>query len=210
MIANELLDNLLMALAQGRGGWRERWVGVDEDRLAMVDAQPRRRGQLRPAQTPARCLRAGWVEVQLAAGACCETSSTAAEARLASDLRLREHRREPDSSPTGRDTPHPSGPSSRPHPSTSRDFLDITADVNFTALMTVASEAGVSFGFDIGRTTSSSDWVSGSVSSALRHAELAAARSGEEMERLRLRTFATLKRRSCTCVGDFRALVARK
>src|SRR5690554_5737842 len=42
VLANELLDNLPMAIAQlDLGEWRERYVGLDGDGLAFIDAPPR-------------------------------------------------------------------------------------------------------------------------------------------------------------------------
>ncbi|MDH3518706.1 MAG: SAM-dependent methyltransferase, partial [Acidimicrobiia bacterium] len=39
VLANELIDNLPMAIAQMTGeGWRERWVGASEGELCFVDA----------------------------------------------------------------------------------------------------------------------------------------------------------------------------
>jgi SAM-dependent MidA family methyltransferase len=77
--------------------------------------------------------------------------------------------------------------------------------------MAVAGEAGVSF--ELHR---QDDFLTalglGDRLSDLRHAELEAARSGDDMERLRLRTMKTeaetlLHPRG---LGDFRVLVARK
>ncbi len=98
-----------------------------------------------------------------------------------------------------------------PHPLDEPGQTDITADVNFTALVAVAEEAGAEV--DLHR---QDDFLTelglGDRLSGLRHAELEAARSGDEMERLRLRT---LKTEAETLLhprglGDFRVLVARK
>src|SRR5688572_31995858 len=70
VIANELIDNLPMALAQRiEGGWRERWVGADGDGLAMVDALARPDVVEWLAKYAGDVPEGGWVEVQLAAGA---------------------------------------------------------------------------------------------------------------------------------------------
>jgi SAM-dependent MidA family methyltransferase len=98
-----------------------------------------------------------------------------------------------------------------PHPLDEPGETDITADVNFTALATVAESAGAfvevrrqdDFLIDLGL---------GDRLSQLRRAELEAARSGDDMERLRLRSRKTeaetlLHPRG---LGDFRVLVARR
>jgi SAM-dependent MidA family methyltransferase len=98
-----------------------------------------------------------------------------------------------------------------PHPLDEPGETDITADVNFTALVATAQSAGADvelhrqddFLAELGLRERLSE---------LRHAELEAARAGEDMERLRLRT---LKTEAETLVhprglGDFRVLVARK
>lgn len=212
LIANELLDNLPMALAQRvEGGWRERWVGVDEDRLTMVDAHPRVEVVEWLGAHAGEVPEGGWVEVQLAAGAWLrealqrldsgsllvfdygDTAENLVPRRQ--DGTLRTYRA------------HHLGP----HPLDEPGETDITADVNFTALMAVAKEAGVNFEFH-----RQDDFLTGlglgDRLTDLRHAELEAARSGEEMERLRLRT---LKTEAETLLhprglGDFRVLVARK
>ena len=70
VIANELIDNLPMALAQRvEGGWRERWVGVDGEGLAMVDTAARSEVIEWLAAYAGEVPDGGWVEVQLAAGA---------------------------------------------------------------------------------------------------------------------------------------------
>jgi SAM-dependent MidA family methyltransferase len=212
VIANELLDNLPMALAQRvEGGWRERWVGVDEDRLAMVDAYPRAEVVDWLGAYAGDVPEGGWVEVQLAAGVWLREALQRLDA---GSLLVFDYgdtaenlipRRQDGTLRTYR--AHHLGP----HPLDEPGETDITADVNFTALMAVAGEAGVSF--ELHR---QDDFLTalglGDRLSDLRHAELEAARSGDDMERLRLRTMKTeaetlLHPRG---LGDFRVLVARK
>ncbi|HWL50119.1 MAG TPA: SAM-dependent methyltransferase [Acidimicrobiia bacterium] len=212
VIANELIDNLPMALAQRvEGGWRERWVGVDGDGLAMVDALARSEVVEWLAEYAGEVPEGGWVEVQLAAGAWLrdaldrleegaivlfdygDTSENLVPRRQ--DGTLRTYRA------------HHLGP----HPLDEPGETDITADVNFTALVATAEEAGA-----VVELHRQDDFLSElglrDRLSELRHAELEAATSGDEMERLRLRSLKTevetlLHPRG---LGDFRVLVARK
>jgi SAM-dependent MidA family methyltransferase len=212
VIANELIDNLPMALAQRvEGGWRERWVGVDGDGLAMVDASARAEVLEWLAAYAGEVPEGGWVEVQLAAAAWLRDVLHRLEAGAVvvfdygdtaenliprrQDGTLRTYRA------------HHLGP----HPLDEPGKTDITADVNFTALVAVVEGAGAAV--ELHR---QDDFLSelglGDRLSELRHTELEAARSGDEMERLRLRT---LKTEAETLLhprglGDFRVLVARK
>ncbi len=212
ILANELIDNLPMAIAQlTDAGWRERWVGVDGSDLVFVDAPCRPdvsawleayAGDVEPG---------GWVEIQLAAaqwlmevlgmlqaGAIVLIDYGDVAENLVPRRRdgtLRTYRA------------HHLGP----HPFDEPGATDITADVNFTALVMTAEHAGASvelwrqddFLADLGlreRLT------------ALRTRELDLARVGPEVERLRVRT---LKTEAETLMhprglGDFRVLVARK
>jgi SAM-dependent MidA family methyltransferase len=212
VIGNELIDNLPMALAQRMDdAWRERWVGVDDGSLVFVDAEPRP-GVLDWLDSYAGDVPdGGWVEVQLAAEDWLadalhrlETGAIVlidygdtAEGLLPrrQDGTLRTYRA------------HHLGP----HPLDEPGETDITADVNFTALIGAAQDAGADV--DYGR---QDDFLAGlglrDRLSDLRHAELEAARAGDEMERLQLRTVKTevetlLHQRG---LGDFRVLVARK
>jgi SAM-dependent MidA family methyltransferase len=212
LIANELLDNLPMALAQRvEGGWRERWVGVDEDRLTMVDAHPRVEVVEWLGAHAGEVPEGGWVEVQLVAGAWLRDVLQRLDA---GSLVIFDYgdtaenlipRRQDGTLRTYR--AHHLGP----HPLDEPGETDITADVNFTALMAVAGQAGVAV--DLYRQDDFLDGLGlGDRLSELRHAELEAARSGDDMERLRLRT---LKTEAETLLhprglGDFRVLVARK
>ena len=87
----------------------------------------------------------------------------------------------------------------------------ITADVNFTALESVARESGAQV--EVWRQDDFlSDLGLRAEVSRLRHEELELARSGEEMKRLQVRTVRTeaetlLHPRG---LGDFRVLVAKK
>jgi len=98
-----------------------------------------------------------------------------------------------------------------PHPLDEPGETDITADVNFSALITTAEATGSEV------TLHRQDDFLGKLGlrdrlSQLRNAELEAARGGDEMERLRLRT---LKTEAETLLhprglGDFRVLIISK
>lgn len=212
VIANELIDNLPMAVTQRVGGvWRERWVGEDGEGLSLVDAEPRPEILSWLKSNAGDVVDGGWVEVQIEAQVWMrdvldrlETGSVllfdygdTAENLIPrrQDGTLRTYRA------------HHLGP----HPLDEPGETDITADVNFTALMTTAETAGATvelhrqddFLADLGLR----DRLS-----MLRHAELEAVRAGEDLERLRIRALRTeaealLHPRG---LGDFRVLVARK
>jgi SAM-dependent MidA family methyltransferase len=211
VIGNELIDNLPMAIAQKVDGvWRERWVGLDGDGLAMVDAPPRADVVAWLDDFGGDVPDGGWVEAQLIAGAWVEDVLGRLEA---GSLLLFDYgdsaenllpRRQDGTLRTYR--AHHLGP----HPLDEPGQTDITADVNFTALAAAAESAGAvveihrqdDFLIELGL---------GDRLSQLRHAELEAARFGDERERLRLRS---LKTEAETLLhprglGEFRVLVAR-
>lgn len=210
IIANELIDNLPMALAQRvEEEWRERWVGLDGDGLTFVDAAPRP-GVLKWLGSYADDVPdGGWVEVQLAAALWLESAIAALEE---GSIVLIDYgdtkegllpRRQDGTLRTYRS--HHLGP----HPLNEPGETDITADVNFSALVAVAEEAGLKVALH-----RQDDFLAGlglrEHLSDLRRAELEAARAGDETERLRLRT---LKTEAETLLhprglGDFRVMVA--
>ncbi len=202
VIANELLDNMPTALAQLTDGeWRERWVGLDGDGLGFVDADVRPEVRDWLDSYAGEVPDGGWVEVQLAAR---EWLTQAVERLEAGSILLIDYgdtaenlipRRRDGTLRTYR--AHHLGP----HPLDEPGETDITADVNFTALM--AGSATLSRQDDFLSELGLRDRLS-----ELRHAELEAARSGDDMERLRLRTIKTeaetlLHPRG---LGDFRVL----
>ena len=212
VVANELIDNLPMALAQKVDGvWRERWVGADGEGLSLVDAEPRDEVVGWLDRYAGEVSNGGWIEVQLAARdwladvlGRLEAGSVllidygdTAEGLLPrrQDGTLRTYRA------------HHVGP----HPLDEPGETDITADVNFSALIATAEDLGATVAFyrqddflaELGLRERLSE---------LRRAELEAARSGGEMDRLRLRT---LKTEAETLLhprglGDFRVLVASR
>lgn len=206
VLANELVDNLPVAIAQMVAGrWRERWVGVDGDELTFVDAQPRAEVLDWLDNYAGPVGEGGWVEVQLAARSWLEdvwnrleegivviidygeTAENLAPRR--SDGTLRTYRA------------HHLGP----HPLDEPGATDITADVNFTALLDVAPDSVFARQDDFLTALGLRDRLS-----ELRAAELEAARSRNELDRLRLRT---LKTEAETLLhprglGDFRVLLA--
>ncbi len=212
ILANELLDNLPMALAQRvGGGWRERWVGADGGRLVFIDTPPRPEVVKWLDRHAGPVGDGGWVEVQLAASswlgevlARLEAGSVVvidygdtAENLLPrrADGTLRTYRA------------HHLGP----HPLDEPGATDITADVNFSALVAVAEDVGVAVSLH-----RQDDFLAGlglrDRLSALRRDELEAARSGDDAQRLRLRA---LKTEAETLLhprglGDFRVLVASR
>jgi SAM-dependent MidA family methyltransferase len=211
VLANELLDNLPMALAQRiEGSWRERWVGLDRADLVFVDREARPEVREWLERFAGDVPESGWVEIQLEAarwladligrieaGALVvfdygDTAENLVNRRL--DGTLRTYRS------------HHLGP----HPLDDPGATDITADVNFTPLIAVAEEAGCEvelwrqddFLAELGLRDRLSE---------LRRKELEAARSGDETLRLQIRAMRTeaetlLHPRG---LGDFRVLVVR-
>lgn len=205
LIANELLDNLPMALAQCvDGDWRERWVGLEGDGLGFVDADVRPEVRQWLDAYAGEVADGGWVEVQLAAR---DWLSSTIERLEAGSVVVIDYgdtaenllpRRQDGTLRTYRS--HHLGP----HPLDEPGATDITADVNFTALIDVGSQPSLhrqdDFLAELGLREQLSE---------LRRAELEAARGGEEIERLRLRT---LKTEAETLLhprglGDFRVLL---
>lgn len=204
VIANELVDNLPVALAQRIGGrWRERWVGREEDRLVFVDADPRPEVLDWLDSFAGPVGDGGWVEVQLEARRWVADVLARLEAgallvvdygETADNLLPRRH-----DGTLRTYRAHHLGP----HPLDEPGETDITADVNFTALLGLTPGASLHRQDDFLATLGLRDRLS-----ELRRAELAAARDGDEMERLRLRTLVTeaetlLHPRG---LGDFRVL----
>lgn len=211
VIANELIDNLPMAIAQLTDrGWRERWVGEDDDGLAFIDAPPRPDvlAWLNRYAGPVEV--GGWVEVQLAA----EEWLRSVLGRLqAGTVVLIDYgdtaenlapRRQDGTLRTYRS--HHLGP----HPLDEPGATDITADVNFTALEAVGHEVGAEVGLwrqdDFLAELGLQDRIS-----KMRHRELELARAGEEIERLKVRTVRTEAETLMhpRGLGDFRILVVR-
>lgn len=209
ILANELIDNLPMALGQRvDGAWRERWVGADDDGLVLVDAEPRQEVAAWLESYAGDVVDGGWVEVQLAAS----RWLTDALARLEQgSLVLIDYgdtaenllpRRKDGTLRTYR--AHHLGP----HPLDEPGETDITADVNFTALMATAEKSGADT-----RLIRQDDFLTElglrDRLSELRHTELEAARTGDDLARVRARS---LKIEAETLLhprglGDFRVLV---
>ncbi|MGD2101018.1 MAG: SAM-dependent methyltransferase [Acidimicrobiia bacterium] len=204
ILANELLDNLPMAIAQlVEGSWRERWIGIDGDALVFVDANPRPEvlGWLDAYAGPVD--EGGWVEVQLAAR---EWLARAHERLVEGCVLAIDYGDTAENlAPRRRDgtlrtyRSHHLGP----HPLDEPGATDITADVNFTALLDLAPGTALIRQDEFLTQLGLRERLS-----ALRSAELEATRAGDEIERLRLRT---LKTEAETLLhprglGDFRVL----
>ncbi len=209
VLANELVDNLPMAIAQRvGGGWRERWVGVDGAVLAFIDADPRPEVIDWLDRYAGEVPDGGWVEVQLAAAGWLRSALSRLKAGAVVVIDYGDTaesllpRRQDGTLRTYR--AHHFGP----HPLDEPGATDITADVNFTALESIAREAGAEvelwrqddFLADLGLRERISN---------LRHQELALARSGDEMERLKVRTTRTEAETLMhpRGLGDFRVLI---
>ncbi len=212
IFANELLDNLPMALACRRGGeWRELWVGEEGGELGWVEAPVRpeveewlnRFSGPTPEGGMVECqLRAGqWItEVlgRLEAGALVviDYGDTAAglESRRAEGT-LRTYRA------------HHLGP----HPLAEPGETDITADLNFSAMMETARKAGASVSLhrqdDFLEDLGLRERMEG-----LRRQESEHARLGEELRRLQIRSLRTGAEALVhpRGLGDFRVLIARR
>jgi len=210
LIANELLDNLPVALAIRSGdGWVERWVGATDDRFGFVTAEARPDVVAWCEAYAGTVPEGGMVEVQLAAAEWVR----AALGRIgrgalvvidyggtAEEL---EPRRTQGTLRTYRS--HHLGPDPLLEPGAT----DVTVDVNFTAMAAVAEEAGATVSLHR-QDDFLDDLGLGDVVRGLRHRERELARSGDAMERLKLRSEATdaetlLHPRG---LGDFRVMIA--
>ncbi|MEX0865261.1 MAG: SAM-dependent methyltransferase [Acidimicrobiia bacterium] len=211
VIANELIDNMPMALAQKTGdGWRERWVGWEGERFAFIDAPPREEVTRWLDEYAGEVPDGGWVEAQLEAARWLEDVLSTLKAGSVlildygdtaanlvprrADGTLRTYRA------------HHLGP----HPLDEPGETDITADVNFTALEAVARRAGA----DV-TVNRQDDFLNGlglrQRLSEIRQEELEAARAGDTNQGLRARS---LRIEAETLLhprglGDFRVLVCR-
>ncbi len=212
VIANELVDNLPVALATRSGeGWVERWVGATDTGFGLVTADVRPEVADWADAYGGKVPDGGMVEVQLAATQWIDTvldhidrgalvvidyGGTAEELEpRRTQGTLRTYQR------------HHLGPDPLSEPGAT----DVTVDVNFTALAAAAEEAGATvelhrqddFLSDLGLR----DIVRG-----LRDRERELARGDDAMARLRVRDEATnaetlLHPRG---LGDFRVLVAAR
>lgn len=211
LIANEVVDNLPAAVAvRTTGGWEERWVGADGDELGLVAAPARPDVAAWADRYAGNVADGGLVEVQLEAArwlhaaAALLTSGSLLVIDYGGTAEELEPRRTQGTLRTYR--AHHLGPDPLSEPGST----DVTADVNFTALLDTAAQAG--WGSDLAR---QDDFLAElglrERLAGLRRRELALARSGDAMERLRVRAELTdaetlLHPRG---LGDFRVLTVR-
>ncbi|HDL50199.1 MAG TPA: hypothetical protein ENH33_09625 [Actinobacteria bacterium] len=212
IIGNELLDNLPVSIAvRKREGWEERWVGIEDGRLVLVahPVRPKVAGWADQFGRP--CPEGGRVEVQLAASEwirraldmlVCGAVIVIDYGETAENL---EHRRTEGTLRTYR--AHHLGPHALAEPGET----DITVDVNFSPLVIAAESGGASVELHRQDEFLQSLGLVDRIRE-LREQELALARDGDPMERLKVRSTRTnaetlLHRRG---LGDFRVLIARK
>ena len=211
IIANELLDNLPVALAIRSGdGWVERWVGATDDRFGFVTAPVRPEVAAWCDSYAGNVPEGGMVEVQLAATAWIESAlahvdrGTLVVIDYGGTAEELEPRRTQGTLRTYRS--HHLGPDPLLEPGAT----DVTVDVNFTAMLASAESAGAAA--ELHR---QDDFLSElglrDIIRDLRHRERDLARTGDAMPRLVARSEATdaetlLHPRG---LGDFRAMVAR-
>lgn len=212
VLANELADNLPVALAVRRGGdWAERLVGAGADGLRWEEGPARPEVAGWAERHAGAVAEGGLVETQIAAGAWLQgmvrrltagavvvidygdTGAGLASRRAEGTLRTYRH--------------HHLGPDPLADPG----GTDITVDVDFGAL----AAAGEAEGAAVEVTSQAAfleRWGLTDRLVQLRVEELALARDGDPLERLRVRSLITggealLHPRG---LGDFRVLVARR
>ena len=211
VIANELLDNLPMAVAVRRGsGWAEQVVAEADGELAIAEQPARSEVAAWADEYGGPVREGGLVEVQLEAAAWIERAlgGLGEGALLAIDYggftEEFEHRRTEGTIRTYRS--HHLGPEPLAEPGA----VDITADLNFTAAAAAARAAGARVELHRQDDFLAAHGLRDELT-RLRQEELALARSGDEFARLRVRSDRTdaealLNPRG---LGDFRVLVAR-
>lgn len=212
VVANELVDNLPVALAVHRGaGWEERWVGREGENLVLVAAPCRPEVAAWCDAYGGAVPEGGMVEVQLRAMEWVEAVLLRIEegalvvfdyGGTAEEL---EPRRTQGTLRTYR--AHHLGPDPLLEPGAT----DITVDVNFTAIAAACEAAGATV-----ELLRQDDFLTrlglGEEIARLRDEERTEAGTGDPMQRLRLRSERVdaetlLHPRG---LGDFRVLIARK
>ncbi|MBM3694750.1 MAG: hypothetical protein FJW79_02290 [Actinobacteria bacterium] len=212
VVANELLDNLPAAVAVRRGaGWKERLVGADADGLCWLEGPARPEVAAWAERHAGPVPEGGLVEVQIAAGEWLRDMLGRVEAGAVVVVDYGDtgpglaSRRAEGTLRTYRG--HHLGPDPLLEPGST----DITLDVDFGALEAVARQEGAAV-----EVTPQAEflerWGLRESLARLRAEELALAREGDPMERLRVRSLITggealLHPRG---LGDFRVLVARR
>ncbi|HDH03145.1 MAG TPA: hypothetical protein ENH15_02740 [Actinobacteria bacterium] len=211
MIANELIDNVPMALAVRQGNdWRERWVGSDGVDLVWVDAPVRLEVEEWLGRWAGPVQDGGIVEVQLEA----QALVLAALGKLdGGALVLVDYGNTAEglANRRGEGTVRTyQGHHLGPHPLEAPGETDLTADVNFSALIDALTEAGAQTELVRQDEFLEGLGIRGRLD-RMRVDELAAARDGEAMTQLEVRSLRTagetlLHPRG---LGDFRVLIAR-
>jgi len=211
IVANELLDNVAMAIAaRAESGWMEHWVGSNGRDLQWVEAPVRREveawldrwsGPVEVGGIVEVQLEAQWIAVHafghLEAGALVlidygETAEGLSHRRAAGTLRTYQ------------------GHHLGPDPLSAPGETDLTADVNFSAIADALTEQGA-----VVELLRQEEFLDGlglrERLQRMRADELAAARRGDVMRQLEIRSRRTagetlLHPRG---LGDFRVLIAR-
>lgn len=210
VLANEFLDNLPMAIAQlESGSWRERWVGEEDGSLVLVDVDIRPEVAAWLGAYAGEVDDGGWVEVQLAAY---EWVRSAVDRLEAGALVLIDYGDTAENlAPRRRDGTLRTyrGHHLGPHPLDEPGATDITADVNVTAVVAAAEAGGATVGVWRQDDFLAAHGLRERISE-LRHRELDLARSGDDMERLAVRTLRTEAETLMhpRGLGDFRVVVA--
>ena len=211
VVANELLDNLPAALVVKRGsGWRERAVVINGTGLAWAEIEPRRE-VVAWADAHGGCVPdGGQVEVQLEAG---RWLAGVLERLTAGAVIIIDY----GDTAEGLESRRPDGTMRTyrhhhlgPDPLLDPGSTDVTIDVNFTALASIAMECGAET--ELWRQDEYlARWGLLDMIGEMKQREFEAAAAGTTMERLRLRDLVTgaqtlLHPRG---LGDFRVLVVR-
>ncbi|MDE0130871.1 MAG: SAM-dependent methyltransferase [bacterium] len=212
IFANELLDNLPMALARRRAdGWRELWVTESEGDLGWVETSTRPEVEEWLGRFAGPTPEGGLVECQLAAG---RWVTEVLDRLVAGALVVFDYgdtaegleRRRPEGTLRTYRAHHLG-----PHPLAEPGSTDITADLNFTAVAEAARAAGATVSLhrqdDLLEELGLTERIR-----RLKTQEAEIARSGDELRRLEIRSLrigaeTLLHPRG---LGDFRVLIARR
>lgn len=210
VVANELIDNLPVALAVRTGtGWQERWVGEEHGELTLVAAAARDDVAAWADAYAGAVGEGALVEVQLAAGQWIEDALDRLDAGAlvvidyGGTTEELEPRRTLGTLRTYRS--HHLGPD----PLTAPGETDVTVDVQFTALADAAERSGARVALHR-QDDFLTEWGLRDELRSLRRRELALARDGDSMARLAIRS--EIKDAETLLhprgLGDFRVLTA--